>query len=40
MPYIVANGISIYYEIHGHNNNPPLVLVGGLSRVIIFGILY
>jgi pimeloyl-ACP methyl ester carboxylesterase len=32
MPYIVANGISIYYEIHGHNNNPPLVLVGGLSR--------
>jgi 3-oxoadipate enol-lactonase len=32
MPYIVANGISIYYEIHGHNNNPPLVQVGGLSR--------
>jgi 3-oxoadipate enol-lactonase len=32
MPKILANEINIYYEIHGDDNNPPVVLVGGLSR--------
>jgi 3-oxoadipate enol-lactonase len=32
MPTMLANEICIYYEIHGDGNNPPLVLVGGLSR--------
>jgi pimeloyl-ACP methyl ester carboxylesterase len=32
MPKILANEINIYYEIHGDDNNPPIVLAGGLSR--------
>jgi pimeloyl-ACP methyl ester carboxylesterase len=31
MPKVLANEINIYYQIHG-DDNPPIVLVGGLSR--------
>ncbi len=32
MPNTLANGINIYFETHGKERNPPLVLVGGLTR--------
>jgi pimeloyl-ACP methyl ester carboxylesterase len=31
MPTLQANGISLYYEIHGHRGKPPVMLIAGLG---------
>ena len=31
MPYVTANGLSLYYEIEGEHDAPPVLLITGLS---------
>ena len=31
MPYVTANGLSLYYEIEGEPDSPPVLLITGLS---------
>ena len=31
MPYVTANGLSLYYEVEGEPDAPPVLLITGLS---------
>ena len=35
MPFAASNDIELYYETHGNENDPPLLLVNGFSSQII-----